>query len=153
MSRLLNLFWANVLAAARPSPNAPSAAAHHQSRPVADQDSIVTTVTTNATSGTIHPMKRYSARRSNSGVSSRTAIASMTSSTSGRYRSVRLTETTVNSEPSTTPASSSDSVSFIGGAPGRANDHTPCALKSKPASTSGGVSSRISASTDTVSST
>ena len=41
---------------------------------------------------------------------------------------------------------------FIGGAPGRANAHTPCAAKSNPANTSFGVSSRISASTATVSS-
>ena len=117
-----------------------------------DQDTSDITVTASAATGMATPTKRFSAVRSNSGDSSSTAIASMTSSTSGRYRSVRLTDTNVNNEPSTTPASSSDSLAFSGGAPGRANAHTPCALKSKPANTSAGVSSSSSANTDTVSS-
>ncbi|COY84677.1 Uncharacterised protein [Mycobacterium tuberculosis] len=65
---------------------------------------------------------------------------------------MRLTDTRVSSDPSTTPASSSDWSSFSGGDPGRANAHTPCAVKSKPPSTSAGVSSNTSESTATVSS-
>ena len=69
---------------------------------------IATAVIGTAKTGIATAIKRFSALRSNSGDSSSTAIASMTSSTSGRYRSVRLTDTRVSNDPSTTPASSSD---------------------------------------------
>src|SRR6476659_10158058 len=134
------------------NPSTPSPTAHNQLWPVSDQARNARPVVTKAMIGIASPTNSFSAVRSNSGDSSSTAMASMTSSTSGRYRSVRVTDTNVSSAPSTTPASSSDSLAFNGGAPGRANAHTPFALKSKPANTSAGVSSSNSASTATVSS-
>ena len=104
-----------------------------------------------ANTGMARPTKRSRAVRSNTGDSSSTAIASITSSTNGRYRSVRVTETNVSNEPSTTPASSRDSSAFNGGAPGRANAHMPCSEKSNPARVSFGVSSSNSPRTSTVS--
>ncbi|MDT0440870.1 hypothetical protein, partial [Streptomyces doudnae] len=70
------------------------------------------TVMAPATTGIARPTKRFNAVRSKIGDSSSTAIASITSSTSGRYRSVRLTDTSVSNDPSTTPASSRDSTAF-----------------------------------------
>ncbi|CFS57728.1 Uncharacterised protein [Mycobacterium tuberculosis] len=62
----------------------PLANGHHKLRPVSHHARIAIPMTGAVKSGIAAPTKRFNAVRSNSGDSSSTAIASMTSSTNGR---------------------------------------------------------------------
>ena len=84
MSMLPKRFFASTVPPSTTSPSTPSATGQYQLWPVRDHATSDITVIASVATGIARPTKRFSAVRSNSGDSSSTAIASITSSTSGR---------------------------------------------------------------------
>src|SRR6185437_8431532 len=84
MSTLSKRFLPSTAPPSTASPTTPSATGQYQLCPVRDHATSDITVIASAATGIARPTNRFSAAPSNSGDSSRTAIASITSSTSGR---------------------------------------------------------------------